>query len=102
MAFDDLPEIDQSSKNSDLSERRFTDLLNPHTGFICRTDVPDKGCDFDVELIVEKSGASNWRFPTQLKSSEEMTIIEDGGVISYPFKTSRLGYLPRYAENRSG
>jgi len=94
MAFKDNPIIDQSSRNSDKSERSLKDLMNLETGFICRPDVPDKGCDFDAELVNDK-GATNWRFPIQLKSIETLKLIDKEKYISYPFETSRLGYLMR-------
>lgn len=93
MAFSDNPIIDQYSRNSEESELNLRKFLNQNSGFICRPDVPDMGCDFDVELI--KGGSSNWRFPIQLKSIEAPEIINDGKFISYSFKTSRLGYLMR-------
>src|SRR6202012_3789351 len=95
MAFDDLPKIDRPAVNSDQSTNALRNVLNPASGFVLRPDVPDLGCDFDVELIGEKENASNSRFPIQLKSVEETTVIQDGRFISYSFKTSRLGYLIR-------
>lgn len=93
MAFEDLPKIDESSKNSETSEIKIKSFFNQQNNFICRTDIPDKGCDFDMELIID--GASNWRFPIQLKSIETLTLIKDNNFISYSFETSRLGYLIR-------
>lgn len=67
-------------------------MLSIATGFICREDKPDFGCDFDVELMINGK-AADWRFPCQLKSVESITFIGDGNYISYSFLTSRLGYL---------
>lgn len=93
MAFHDKPFVDRYSTNSEESERELRKFLNQKSGFICRADVPDKGCDFDTELIVNENEASNWRFPIQLKSEETITTIEEGRFIAYSFETSRLGYL---------
>ncbi len=95
MAFNENPYIDQYSKNSERSERRLRDFLNQDSGFICRPDVPDKGCDFDAEIILNATESSNWRFPIQLKSVEKMDLVENEKFISYSLKTSRLGYLMR-------
>lgn len=95
MAFDELPKIDRAALNSDQSAIELQKILNQNASFILRVDVPDLGCDFDVELVKDTSGASNWRFPLQLKSIENPALIEDGKFISYSFKTSRLGYLLR-------
>lgn len=92
MAFFDKPIVDKSSVNSEISEQKLATLLNQKNGFICRKDTPDKGVDFDVELIVENN-ASGWRFPLQLKSVQHPTLIDKGAFISYAFETSRLGYL---------
>lgn len=93
MAFSDLPLIDPPSVNSERSELALMVLLNQQSGFICRPDKPDKGCDFDVELIIDGRGASNRRFGIQLKSVERLPVMADGITISYAFETSRLGYL---------
>ncbi|WP_222165909.1 DUF4365 domain-containing protein [Edaphocola aurantiacus] len=95
MAFEDLPQIDRPSLNSDASAIELQILLNRNSGFILREDVPDLGCDFDVELIKNETQASNWRFALQLKSVESISFIRDGLYLSYSFKTSRLGYLLR-------
>ncbi|PZR29164.1 MAG: hypothetical protein DI535_03885 [Citrobacter freundii] len=95
MAFDEFPKIDRYSLNSDESVIALQHLLNKKTGFILRVDLPDLGCDFDVELVRNGDSASNWRFPIQLKGVETIRRIDDGQFISYPFATSRLGYLLR-------
>lgn len=95
MGFNDLPVVDKSGGNSERSGQKLKSLLSIQSGFILREDVPDYGCDFDAELIIESKQASNHRFPIQLKSAEKLKIIEDGKYISYSFETSRLGYLMR-------
>jgi hypothetical protein len=95
MAFSDFPFIDNASLNNELSERKLKEQLNKTTGFILRPDVPDIGCDFDAELILERDKGSNWRIPIQLKSIENLTLVENNKFISYQFETSRLGYLMR-------
>ena len=94
MAFNDLPNVDTYSKNADKSETKLRELLSQENNFICRQDVPDKGCDFDVELI-NNDRALNWRFPIQIKSMEKLNLINNNQFISYSFETSRLGYLLR-------
>jgi hypothetical protein len=95
MAFHELPKIDRPAINSDQSVKDLITVLNMGAGFILRVDVPDFGCDFDIELINKQSDASNWRFPLQLKSIENISLVQDGQFLSYSFKTSRLGYLIR-------
>jgi len=95
MAFGDLPKVDRSIENSEKSSLRLKACLNIKSGFILREDIPDYGCDFDAELVINKSDVSNLRFPIQLKSVEKLNIIGAGEYISYAFETSRLGYLMR-------
>lgn len=95
MALSDLPLIDAPSKNAEESENCVKQFLNQNTGFLCRNEVPDKGCDLDVELILDGKNTSGWKFAIQIKSCEELKIINDGTYISFSFKTSRLGYLLR-------
>lgn len=95
MSFYDDPIIDNSSRNSERSERRMKDFLNQDSGFICRTEIPDKGCDFDAELILAGTRSSSWKFAIQLKSIEDIKVVEEGKFISYSFSTSRIGYLMR-------
>src|SRR6202035_3823717 len=95
MAFTDSPIIDQYARNSEKSERRVRDFINQETGFICRQEVPDKGCDFDVELILNGKECSSWKFPIQLKSVEKLQLVEDQPFIALSFETSRLDYLMR-------
>ena len=93
MAFNELPNVDDNSKNSERSETKFKEFFSQHNNFISRTDVPDKGCDFDVEIIKNGTQSSNWRFPVQLKSIQNPQFVEGNKFISYPFETSRLNYL---------
>src|SRR5215216_1881766 len=95
MAFDKLPQIDQSAVNSAESIRKLMDHMNEGSGFIMRLEVPDKGCDYDVELIKNQRDVSNWRFALQLKSIANPKFIKDGEFLSYSFETDRLGYLIR-------
>jgi hypothetical protein len=93
MSFNGSPQIDPASKYSEKSGRRMNDILNQESGFICRAEIPDKGCDFNVELILEDSNSSSWTFPIQLKSIQKLNILTNEPLISLPFETSRLGYL---------
>jgi hypothetical protein len=95
MGYYDSPNADHASLNCELSERRLRDLLNRESGFICRQDVPDYGCDFDVELIVNGKDVSDWRFPIQLKSIQRIKLIKNGALLAYSIETSRIGYLMR-------
>jgi len=95
MSFNDLPIVDRFAQNSDLAEKQLESCLNMQAGFICRPDVPDKSCDYDIELILEGKNASNWRFALQLKSIEKRLTVNEKGFVAYPFETSRLGYLLR-------
>lgn len=88
----DLPKIDDSAKNSAASERRVEVLLNIDTGFICRREIPDKGCDYMTELVVD-GRVRGYKFPIQLKSIETIVLVEANKFISYQIKTSRLGYM---------
>lgn len=95
MAFSDLPIIDKPSLNADESATALRGVISQRNGFIPREDVPDKGCDFDVELVNDIAQATNWRFATQLKSVERLALVNGDNFISYAFETSRLGYLLR-------
>jgi hypothetical protein len=95
MAFSDFPTIDRPSIYSEKSERKVREFLNQETGFICRNEFPDKGCDLDVELILEGSKSSSWNFPIQIKSVEKLNLLHNDEFISLVFETSRLGYLMR-------
>lgn len=95
MAIYDKPQVDTSAKNSGRSERKLCDWINEDNLFILRKETPDKGCDFMCELM-EGSGATNQKFPIQLKSIETLSVVEDEKYISYPMLTSRLGYMLNY------
>ena len=93
MSFNDLPKIDDNARNGELAETKFRQLFSMANKFICRQDVPDKGCDFDVELVVSENSASNRRFPVQVKSVKTPKFILNKSILSYSFETSRLNYL---------
>jgi len=93
MAFNDLPVIDPSSRNSNTSEIALEGALRQDRGFISRKEIPDKGIDYEVELILDNDKGSSWKFPVQLKSVEKMRLVSNGKFVSYPFETSRLGLL---------
>ena len=95
MGFLDMPQIDASSKNSDASTVKLRTYINQQNGFIAREDVPDKGCDFDVELILDGRDVSGWRFALQLKSVQKLKLVDNDSFVSFSFETSRLGYLLR-------
>lgn len=92
MGLRDLPQIDDSAKYSAASERKVDALLNLDTGFIVRKEIPDKGCDFMVELVIDKD-VTGYKFPVQLKSIENIHLVDNDQYISYPVLTSRLGYM---------
>jgi len=94
MGFYDNPQIDNASKHSEESEWALREFITQKNGFICRPLTPDKGCDFNTELIIDNH-ASNWHFGIQLKSDTDPNYVAAGKAISYPFETSRLGYLAR-------
>jgi hypothetical protein len=96
MAFSDNPFIDRYSEASEESVNATKPLFSQKNGFLVREETPDKGVDFDVELILEKQ-VSGFKFAIQLKSVQNLkTVVKNGtSYISYQFKTSRLGYLIR-------
>jgi len=95
MAYTDSPIVDRFSTNEERSELRVRAFLNQGTGFITRREVPDKGCDLDIELILAGDRSSSWKFPVQIKSIESLRLVDNEKAISLPFETSRLGYLMR-------
>src|ERR1700733_10701171 len=95
MAIYDTPQVDPSAKNSYRSERKLNDWINEDNQYILRKETPDKGCDFMCELM-EGTGATNLKFPIQLKSIETLKLVEDKQYVSYPMLTSRLGYMLNY------
>lgn len=94
MAYDELPQIDSPSEHDDEAKNRFTSIFSQKSGFIPREQSPDKGNDYLVELIEERSAKNN-HFCVQLKSVENPAIIEGGTIISFQWLTSRLGYVMR-------
>lgn len=96
MGMNDLPQIDDSSENDDEAKSYLSLLFSQKAGFITREQIPDKGCDYLVEIIEEKL-ATNRSFGVQLKSIQHPSVIEDGQTISYTWKTARLNYLKQTA-----
>src|SRR5687768_7135691 len=98
MAFSDNPIVDDRSERSEESVLSVRQIFTKKNGFISREENPDYGVDLDVELISEHGATSN-KFPIQIKSANQVTIVEVNGTnfISVQFKTSRLGYLCRRA-----
>ena len=96
MGFYDNPVSDEASKNSEESELALRQIFTKRNGFICRPVNPDTGSDFLVELLLKETEVSNWHFGIQLKSDENIEVVEEGKEISYTLKTSRLGYLSRH------
>ncbi|MBS1502522.1 MAG: DUF4365 domain-containing protein, partial [Bacteroidetes bacterium] len=97
MAFTDAPEVDENSKASEESVNAVRALFTQRNGFIFRQETPDYGVDVDVELVVKEKDASSWKFPIQIKSKKSLSLIDDGKFITFPFITSRLGYLSKRA-----
>lgn len=93
MTLYDRPQIDQFALNDDTANLAFRSFFSFNAGFIPREQVPDKGGDYQVELISAKQSATNHHFTIQLKSVEKPVFVDNGTDISYSFKTSRLGYL---------
>jgi hypothetical protein len=97
MSFEEYPIVDDNSKASEESVLFVKKFFSRKNGFISREEDSDYGCDLDVELISEEIGASSKKFPIQIKSSSNITIIKvnEQEFVSLPFKTSRIGYLCR-------
>src|SRR5688572_13157963 len=97
MAFDDSPNVDPSSKASEESVLAVKAFFTRRNGFISREEIPDYGCDLNVELVLEKENASSQQFPIQIKSDGDISIINSYGskYISKSIETSRIGYLCR-------
>ncbi|MFC2152916.1 DUF4365 domain-containing protein, partial [Bacteroidota bacterium] len=94
MTFFDNPIVDESSKISEESVLHVKGLFSRKNRFISREETPDYGVDLDVELI-KNNGASGLKFAIQIKSSKNLKYINQSSVVSFKFKTSRLGYLSR-------
>lgn len=94
MAFEDNPIVDKNSETSEESVLVVKHAFSRKNGFISREEIPDYGCDLDVELI-NNSIASSKKFAIQIKSSTNFTYLKNDPVVSLDFKTSRLGYLCR-------
>lgn len=95
MGFDDFPKVDDSSKRSENSELAIKYLFKRDTGFICRTETPDYGADFDIELVTDDENVSGFKFAIQAKSTTIYDKVFDGKYVSYKVETSRIGYLTR-------
>lgn len=96
MSFFDNPEIDLSSEASEESVHATRQFFCQRNGFLTREEIPDKGVDLDVELIVDKQ-VSGFKFAIQVKSVQKLEKVkkESKEYVRYSFKTSRLGYLCR-------
>jgi uncharacterized protein DUF4365 len=96
MGFFDNPIVDDSSKISEESVLATRQAFLQKHGFLVREENPDKGVDFDVELIVDNQ-VSGFKFAIQIKSAEHLKTSKKSGLsyIKYSMKTSRLGYLCR-------
>jgi len=94
LAFNDNPIVDVNSERSEDSVNAVRLTLSRKNGFIIREETPDYGVDMEAELIIDKK-ATSYRFPIQIKSSQNLTKIKSGQFISHEFLTSRLGYLCR-------
>lgn len=86
------PQVDNAAISSSVSEIALMNVLSEFNGFISRKEIPDKGCDFMCELIKDSS-VTGQKFPVQLKSIENVSLVENETYISYPILTSRLGYM---------
>jgi hypothetical protein len=97
MSFYDDPIVDDNSKRSEESVNVVKSLFTRKNGFISREEIPDYGVDLDIELILASVGASSQKFPVQIKSAIKVNKVKINGeaLISYPFETSRLGYLAK-------
>jgi len=97
MSFYEDPVVDENSSRSEESVNAVKTLFTRKNGFISREEIPDYGVDIDVELIWQESGASSKKFAIQIKSTANLGTAKYNDItyISFPFKTSRLGYLSR-------
>ena len=99
MAFNDNPIIDDNAHLSEESVNAVKAAFTSKRGFRCRDQYPDNGVDQNVELLNERSEATGKLFGIQIKSTKSIKKIdiEDNQYLVWQFKTSRLGYLTRYA-----
>jgi hypothetical protein len=67
MSFDNSPQIDQSAKYSERSERKMRETLNLDSGSLCKSENPDMGCDFSVELVLDSANSSSLAFSYTVK-----------------------------------
>lgn len=96
MGFCDNPIVDIYSKTSEESVIATRQVFSQKNGFLVREENPDKGVDFDVELLIDNQ-VSGFKFAVQIKSAQKLQTIQKEGstFIRHNIKTSRLGYLCR-------
>lgn len=94
MSFEDGPKVDNSAKRSQESELKVKAFFTLKNGFMCKEKIPDYGFDIDIELLDEKNETTGDEFVIQIKSKKKLTVIRDD-LISFKFKTSRLGCIAR-------
>lgn len=95
MAWNDNPIVDSNSKRSEKSDLAVRNILIQENSFMTRSELPDYGVDLVIELMDEDSQMTGFQFAIQIKSSNKLPTINEGLIISFPFVTSRLGYLCR-------
>ncbi len=97
MAFVDDPIIDKNSIRSEKSVLAVRSLFTRENKYIFKEEFIDNGIDANIELLDENSRATSKIFAIQIKSKANVSIINynDAKFISFPFETSRLGYLCR-------
>lgn len=91
MSFDKFPKIAPSHIQSSASQRAL-EAIFCLPDFIARSQNPDYGKDYDVELCTS-GNALNVQFAAQLKSVESLTLVSESTLIAYQIETSRLNYL---------
>lgn len=91
MGFNNRPKYDDSTINDGKAQRRFNELFNTESSFQPRDQVPDKGIDYQLELIGE-NGYSNHHTSIQLKSVVNSVFVHDGSILlriqDLPFSVS--------------
>ena len=99
MAFHDNPIIDDNAHRSEESVNAVKSIFTTKHRFRCRDQYPDNGVDQNVELLDDQSTATGKLFGIQIKSTKSAKIVDVNGQphLVWQFKTSRLGYLLRYA-----
>lgn len=92
MSFFQLPQIDEYSENEDQGNNRFRNFFCQKNGFMPTKPEADKGCDFIVSLIEQRSSRNYW-FSVQMKSIVKPDVVRNGQFIAYSIKTSSLHYM---------